>query len=382
MRRRRPASRASSSTSTCATPACSFRSIPAPTPRSAAWRRRAPRAPTPCATARCARTCSALTVVLADGRVIRTARRAAQIVGRLRPHAALRRLRRHARRHHRGDACASTASPRRSSSAVVRASDASTARSTPSSRRSRSASRSRASSCSTTCRWTRSTATRSSSYPDGADAVLRVPRHRAPASQEQAETVQAIAGEHGGGDFRWATSPRSARSCGRRATTPTTRRKALRPGAEGWATDVCVPISRLAECIAETKKDIDAVLPAGADRRPCRRRQFPSRSSSIDPNDAEEMRGGRARSTSASSMRALAMDGTCTGEHGIGYGKMDFLVAEHGEAVERHAHDQAGARPRQHHEPGQDRPGLMRRALTAARLPYSHAMSERRGVCG
>ena len=53
----RPASRASSSTNTCATPGCSSRSIPAPTPRSAAWRRRAPRAPTRCATARCARTC-------------------------------------------------------------------------------------------------------------------------------------------------------------------------------------------------------------------------------------------------------------------------------------------------------------------------------------
>jgi hypothetical protein len=91
------------STSICATPACSSRSIPAPTPRSAAWRRRAPPAPTPCATARCARTCCRSPSCC---RRARDQDRApvAQVLGGLRPHAALRRLRGHARRHHRGDA--------------------------------------------------------------------------------------------------------------------------------------------------------------------------------------------------------------------------------------------------------------------------------------
>ena len=71
----------------------------------------------------------------------------------------------------------------------------------------------------------------------------------------------------------------------------------------------------------------------------------------IDPNRPEEI-AEASRLNDRMVARALAMEGTCTGEHGIGYGKMDFLIAEHGEAVERHARDQEGARPRQHHEPG------------------------------
>ena len=74
--------------------------------------------------------------------------------------------------------------------------------------------------------------------------------------REQAEMVQAIAAEHGGGDFQWATRPRSATGCGRRATTPIMPPWRCGPAPRRWATDVCVPISRLAECILETKRDI------------------------------------------------------------------------------------------------------------------------------
>ena len=101
---------------------------------------------------------------------------------------------------------------------------------------------------------------------------------------------------------------------------------------QAWPTDVCVPISRLAECIAETRADIaesgllapivghvgdgnfhiDMVL---------------------DPEDAEEVARARALNGRLVS-RALAMEGTCTGEHGIGYGKMEELAAEHGDAVD------------------------------------------------
>ena len=88
------------------TPACSSRSIRAPTRASAAWRRPARPGPTRCATARCAENVLGLTVVHADGRVVRTARRAQEVVGRLRPDAALCRLRRHAGRDHRGDGAA------------------------------------------------------------------------------------------------------------------------------------------------------------------------------------------------------------------------------------------------------------------------------------
>ena len=97
------------------------------------------------------------------------------------------------------------------------------------------------------------------------------------------------------------------------------------------ATDVCVPISRLAECITETKKDIDdsgLLAPIVGHVGDGNFHLVLL----IDPDDEEEM----ARCTALNErmvMRALAMDGTCTGEHGVGYGKIDFLTAEHGEGV-------------------------------------------------
>ena len=109
--RRGRASRASSSTRTCTTPGSSSRSTRAPTPRSAAWRRRARREPTPCATARCARTCSARRSCSPTARVIRTGGARAQVGRRLRPHASLRRRGRHARHHHRAHAAPVPACP-------------------------------------------------------------------------------------------------------------------------------------------------------------------------------------------------------------------------------------------------------------------------------
>ena len=75
----------------------------------------------------------------------------------------------------------------------------------------------------------------------------------------------------------------------------------------------------------------------------------------VDMADADEVARAKALHERLVA-RALAMDGTCTGEHGVGQGKMAYLEAEHGPAgARRHARDQAGARSRRHHEPGQDR---------------------------
>lgn len=107
---------------------------------------------------------------------------------------------------------------------------------------------------------------------------------------------------------------------------------ALRPGARGWPTDVCVPISRLAECILETKRDLarsNLLAPlVGHVGDGNFHLVF-----LVDPNDADEM----ARASAANDRlvtRALEMDGTCSGEHGVGYGKAPFLALEHGEAVD------------------------------------------------
>src|SRR5215471_15347438 len=148
---------------------------------------------------------------------------------------------------------------------------------------------------------------------------------------EQAETVKAIAGEYGGNDFRWATTPEERSKLWQARHDAYYAALALRPGSKGWATDVCVPISRLAECISETKRDLaQSSIPvalAGHVGDGNFHLIF-----MIDPESKEEI-AEASRLNERMVARALAMEGTSTGEHGVGYGKMDFLVSEHGEAV-------------------------------------------------
>jgi D-lactate dehydrogenase (cytochrome) len=156
--------------------------------------------------------------------------------------------------------------------------------------------------------------------------------HGSPAGvAEQSETVKSIAGDHGGADFRWATTAEERSKLWQARHDAYYAALATRPGSKGWATDVCVPISRLAECIRETKQDLA---------------QSPVPSAlvghvgdgnfhlvfMIDPNRPDEI-AEASRLNDRMVARALAMEGTCTGEHGVGYGKMEFLIAEHGEAV-------------------------------------------------
>ncbi|MCA3245975.1 MAG: FAD-linked oxidase C-terminal domain-containing protein [Tagaea sp.] len=151
------------------------------------------------------------------------------------------------------------------------------------------------------------------------------------AVKEQAEFVQAVAAEHGGADFRWATDPAERKKIWQARHDAAYACKGLRPGCSIWATDVCVPISRLADCIVETQADLEtSFIPApivghvgDGNFHLC---------FVLDMNDPKEVAEAN-RLNDRLVARALAMDGTCTGEHGIGYGKIDFLTAEHGEAV-------------------------------------------------
>ncbi len=148
---------------------------------------------------------------------------------------------------------------------------------------------------------------------------------------EQAEMVRAIAADHGAGDFRWATKPEERSKLWQARHDAYYAAKALRPGGKGWATDVCVPISRLAECISETKKEIRRSTLIAPIVGHVGDGNF-HLSFIIDPDDPAEMAAAKAVNDRMV-MRALALGGTCTGEHGIGYGKLDFLTAEHGDAV-------------------------------------------------
>ena len=157
--------------------------------------------------------------------------------------------------------------------------------------------------------------------------------HGTPANvAEQVELVKELAAGNGGGEFRWSNLPEERSRLWKARHEAYYAAVALRTGAIGWATDVCVPISRLAECIGETKRDLEgATVPAtivGHVGDGNFHVIF-----SIDPNAPEEMQEVEAINSRLVE-RALEMDGTCTGEHGIGLGKQQWLTAELGEAVD------------------------------------------------
>jgi D-lactate dehydrogenase (cytochrome) len=149
--------------------------------------------------------------------------------------------------------------------------------------------------------------------------------------KEQAERVGGICSEFGGGDFRWATRQEDRNKLWQARHDVAYASKALRPGCKLWPTDVCVPISRLAECIVETKKDLAGsklIAPlAGHVGDGNFHLVF-----LLDPDDPAELEEA-TRLNDRLVHRALALGGTCTGEHGVGLGKMNFLQAEHGEAL-------------------------------------------------
>ncbi len=149
--------------------------------------------------------------------------------------------------------------------------------------------------------------------------------------KEQAETFGEIAAEHGGGPFLWTTVAEERAKLWKARHDAYWASLTLRPGAKGLSTDVCVPISRLAECIAETEADIAAtglVAPIVGHVGDGNFHVLVL----MDMNDPAEI--GRAEGfVERLNARAIAMDGTCTGEHGIGQGKMAFLEREHGAGV-------------------------------------------------
>jgi D-lactate dehydrogenase (cytochrome) len=149
--------------------------------------------------------------------------------------------------------------------------------------------------------------------------------------EEQVAQVKEFAGEQGGTEFRWASLAEDRSKLWQARHDAYYAALALRPGSKGWATDVCVPISRLAQCIAETRRDLDRSTVIAAMVGHVGDGNF-HLAFILDPDKPEEQAEASAINDRMV-QRAIAMDGTCTGEHGVGYGKMDFLIAEHGDAV-------------------------------------------------
>ena len=161
------------------------------------------------------------------------------------------------------------------------------------------------------------------------EPLLLMEFHGSPASvKEQAETVQELASGHGGNAFEWASTPEERTRLWAARHNSYFAALQSRPGCRAISTDTCVPISRLADCLLESVAEVDAsgipyflVGHVGDGNF-----HF---GYLIDPNDAEERAKAEALNH-ALVMRAIALEGTCTGEHGIGLHKMDFLVAEAG----------------------------------------------------
>jgi D-lactate dehydrogenase (cytochrome) len=145
---------------------------------------------------------------------------------------------------------------------------------------------------------------------------------------EQSERFGEIAREYGGASFDWATKVEDRTRLWRARHDALPASRAFRPGAQPVVTDACVPISRLAECVGETKRDIEEtglVAPIAGHVGDGNFHVFPL----VMMQDEEEVVRTR-KFVDRLAKRAIAMEGTCTGEHGIGQGKMRYLVAEHG----------------------------------------------------
>jgi D-lactate dehydrogenase (cytochrome) len=149
---------------------------------------------------------------------------------------------------------------------------------------------------------------------------------------EQAETFGEIVAEHGGGPFIWTTVAEERNRLWQTRHDAYWASLPLRPGAKGLSTDVCVPISRLAECITETEADIarsGLVAPIVGHVGDGNFHVLVL----MDPESRAEIEATEAF-VARLNQRAIDMDGTCTGEHGIGQGKLGFLEGELGRSVD------------------------------------------------
>lgn len=150
-------------------------------------------------------------------------------------------------------------------------------------------------------------------------------------AREQVESFAEIAAEFGGGRLDWATREEDRNRLWQARHDAFWAVKNMVPGKQAFATDVCVPISRLAECVTETQRDLAENGLYGPIVGHVGDGNFHV-VLFCDRSDADELARVEAFYERLI-LRAIAMDGTCTGEHGVGMGKIKFLEAEHGPAL-------------------------------------------------
>ena len=148
---------------------------------------------------------------------------------------------------------------------------------------------------------------------------------------EQAEAVQAIAKEHGGMDFVWATKPEERTQLWQARHDAYFACLQIRPGSRAVSTDVCVPISRLAECVHETMEDVKSYIAPVPLLGHIGDGNF-HLMFLVDPAKPEETELAKQFNKRLIE-RALRLEGTCTGEHGVGMGKIGSMRMELGDDV-------------------------------------------------
>ena len=169
-----------------------------------------------------------------------------------------------------------------------------------------------------------------------------MPASRAPATlefhgteasaREQVASFAAIAAAEGGGDFQWAERQEDRTKLWQARHDAYWVARGLKPSAELLLTDVCVPISALAACVGETREDIDRLgllAPIVGHVGDGNFHVMPL----FDPKDPEDRRKVQGFLDRLIE-RALRLDGTSSGEHGVGQGKIGYLAAEHGLGIE------------------------------------------------
>lgn len=149
--------------------------------------------------------------------------------------------------------------------------------------------------------------------------------------KEQSENFGEIVEDMGGANFKWSNSTEERNELWRMRHQSYFAMKSLRPGCNALTTDVCVPISKLAECIIETRKDLDELGLIAPMVGHVGDGNFHS-AVLVEPGNEEELKAAQDVAHRMNK-RALELGGTVTGEHGVGRGKMKYMAEEHGEAL-------------------------------------------------
>ena len=151
-------------------------------------------------------------------------------------------------------------------------------------------------------------------------------------TREQSEMFNEIIQNHGGSDFQWTAKPEERTKLWQARHDAYWAARSLRPGADAVVTDACVPISRLAECVEETRKDIEKLKLLAPVVGHVGDGNFHT-TVLVDSGNTKELETAKLFAAKLSE-RAIRMGGTCTGEHGIGQGKKSYLRQELGDAVD------------------------------------------------